>query len=115
MGQSLVIMVCRVDRYWRSDGSLCSVLDLVIRPIPLHNHTITALTITIKVLRAYNIVQVLGGCFWNLPGHGGLPSRPILAENGVIVSRFCLGDVRNFTQKSLHYGSCHSIQIPASI
>jgi hypothetical protein len=67
MGQSLVTMPCRVDLYWRSDGTFFSVLDLVIRPIPLHNHTITALTITIKVLHAYNIVQLLGGCRWDPP------------------------------------------------
>jgi hypothetical protein len=51
----------REDRYWRSNGSLCPDLDLVISEILLHNPTITALTITIKVRHAYNFVMVLGG------------------------------------------------------
>jgi hypothetical protein len=62
MGHSPVMVVYRVDRYWRSDGSLCPDLDLVISAIPLDNLTLMALTITMKFRHAYNIVRVLGGC-----------------------------------------------------
>jgi hypothetical protein len=55
------MMVCRIDRYWRSDGSLCPDFDLVISAFPPHNPNLMALTIKMKFLHAYNIVRVLGG------------------------------------------------------
>jgi hypothetical protein len=61
MGHSPVMVVCQVDRYWRSGGSLCPYLDLVILAIPLDNPTLMALTITMKFRHAYNIVRMLGG------------------------------------------------------
>jgi hypothetical protein len=67
MGHSPVMVVCRVDRYWRSDGSLCHDLDMVISAIPLDNLTLMALNITKKFLHAYNIVRVLGGCPLDTP------------------------------------------------
>jgi hypothetical protein len=61
MGHSWVMVVCPVDRYWRSGGSLCPYLDLVISAIPLDNLTLMALNVTMKFLHAYNIDRVLGG------------------------------------------------------
>jgi hypothetical protein len=60
MGHSPVMVVCRVDRYWRSDGSLCPNLDLVISAFPPHNLKLMALTITMKFRHAYNNARVLG-------------------------------------------------------
>jgi hypothetical protein len=54
-----------MDRYWRSDGSLCPDLDLVISAFPPHNPNVMALTITMKFRNAYNIVWVLGGRPWD--------------------------------------------------
>jgi hypothetical protein len=42
-------------------GHYVLILDLVISAILLHNPTITAITITIKVRHAYNFAMVLGG------------------------------------------------------
>jgi hypothetical protein len=61
MRHSPVMVVCRVDRYWRGDGSLCPEFDLAISAIPPNIRTIMAPMITIKSQRAYNIVLVLGG------------------------------------------------------
>jgi hypothetical protein len=55
------MVVCLVDQYWWSDGSLCPDLDLVISANPIDNLTLMALTITMKFQHAYNIVRVLGG------------------------------------------------------
>jgi hypothetical protein len=61
MGHFPVMVVCPVDRYWRSGGSLCPYLDLVISAIPNNKLTLMALNITMKFRQAYNIVRVLGG------------------------------------------------------
>jgi hypothetical protein len=61
MGHFPVMVVCRVDGYWRRVGSLRPYLDLVISAIPINNITLMALTITLKFRHAYNIVRVLGG------------------------------------------------------
>jgi hypothetical protein len=60
MRHSPVMVVFRVDRYWRSDWSLCTDLDFVFSAFPPHNPTITAPMIIIEVSLAYNIVLVLG-------------------------------------------------------
>jgi hypothetical protein len=61
------MVVYRDDRYWASDGSLCPDLDLLISAFPPHHPNIMALTTTMKVRHAYNIVRVLGGWPWDTP------------------------------------------------
>jgi hypothetical protein len=67
MGDSPVMVVCRLDPYWRSDGSLCRDLDYVVLAFPPDNPNPMALNITMKFRHAYNIVRVLGGCPWDTP------------------------------------------------